>query len=138
MTIILRCAECTVDAYGDGEARETIEAQAVAARLPLNFLGKRDHLDPSLQAYQVGHMPLTASSETSFVLCCFLVFAASPKELGLSSKKSPPYLASLGELEGERTLKTIPQLKAHGPGPPTGVPVLLTEAGVPNPQFGWW
>eukprot|EP00884_Botryococcus_braunii_P010407 jgi/Botrbrau1/19368/Bobra.0338s0003.1 len=43
----------SLDVYGDGEARQWLEEKARSRNLPVVFHGKRDHLDPSLHAYQV-------------------------------------------------------------------------------------
>jgi digalactosyldiacylglycerol synthase len=42
-----------IDAYGSGEALDAIMERAESLRLPLNFLGRRDHLDESLREYKV-------------------------------------------------------------------------------------
>ena len=42
-----------VDVYGDGEDRADVEAAARDAGLEINFLGGRDHADPSLRGYKV-------------------------------------------------------------------------------------
>ncbi|CAL8467905.1 g7443 [Coccomyxa elongata] len=43
----------TIDAYGSGEAFESVRSKAEKLKLSLNFLGRKDHLDPVIQDYQV-------------------------------------------------------------------------------------
>ncbi|EIE20880.1 hypothetical protein COCSUDRAFT_2635, partial [Coccomyxa subellipsoidea C-169] len=43
----------TIDAYGSGEAFESVRRKAEKLNLSINFLGRKDHLDPAIQDYQV-------------------------------------------------------------------------------------
>ncbi|KAK9909832.1 hypothetical protein WJX75_008162 [Coccomyxa subellipsoidea] len=43
----------TIDAYGSGEAFESVRSKAEKLDVSINFLGRKDHLDPALQDYQV-------------------------------------------------------------------------------------
>lgn len=43
----------TIDCYGNGEDLQEVAAASAAKRLPLSFLGAKDHLDDSMHEYKV-------------------------------------------------------------------------------------